>query len=277
MTLHRTAAGRAIAGALLLGWGAASAATPPSYVLGVIPSLPPLATHQRWNPVALRLAHRARVPIRLKLYDDMARFEADLLAGKLDLVFSHPLMAIEGHRRQGYEPLVRDRRRISVTVFARKDAAIRSMSDLDGKRIAVVGDQHYCTELLERMFSRSGLQATVERKHAGSSLNTVRTVLMHRAEAGAILDVAFEEIPGDVRMLLRPVLSSRETASHPLSAHPRVRTEVRARIAAAFLDMAADALDRRLLDAVGMPEPERADYDRDYRSIEPPPFARSRR
>ncbi len=268
MTARWTTAVRRVAATLLLASGVASADGPSPYVLGVIPSRPPLATHQRWNPVAMRLAQRAGVPIRLKLYDDMARFEADLLAGTLDLAFTHPLMAIEGHREQGYEPLVRDRRRISATVFARKDAPIRSISDLNGKRIAVVGEQHYCTALLERTFSASGLQPSVERKYAGSSLNTVRTVLMNRADAGALLDVAFEEIPGDVRALLRPVLSSRDTASHPFSAHPRVPPDVQARIAAAFLAMARDAVDRRLLVAIGMPDPERADYGRDYAPIE---------
>lgn len=268
MTVGRTAAARVVAGALLLAWGTALAATSRPYVLGVIPSLPPLATHQRWNPVAIRLAQRAGVPIRLKLYDDMARFEADLLAGNLDLVFAHPLMTIHGRHRQGYEPLVRDRRRISVTVFARKDAAIRTISDMDGRRIAVVGDQHYCTEMLERIFSASGLRTTVERKHVGSSLNTVRTVLLKRADVGAVLDVAFEQIPDDVRALLRPILSSRDTASHPLSAHPRVPSDVRARIAAAVLAMGGDSADRPLLDAIGMPDPELADYDRDYRLIE---------
>jgi hypothetical protein len=47
-----------------------------------------------------------------------------------------------------------------------------------------------------------------------------------------------------------------------------VPLEVRLRIATAVLEMAAVEADRALLSAVWMPDPEPADYERDYRSLE---------
>ncbi len=257
---------------LLLAWSVAHAAPPRRYVLGVIPSAPPLAMYEQWDPLVARLAARVGAPIHLRLYDDMARFEQALQSGDVDLVFTHPLMTIEAHERQGYEPLVRDRRRVAVIVFVRRDSAVRSISELAGKRIAVVGRQSYCTELLEQMLRSAGLQPLVQQMYAGTSLNAVRSVALGRAEAGAVLDLRLEEMPDALRSAVRPLVSSRDTASHPLSAHPRVPREIRARIVGAFLEMERDAPGRALLEGIHMPDPEPADYERDYG-----PVARARR
>lgn len=267
MRKPRAAAGLVLA-LLLAGRGDAREESRPGYVLGVLPQATPIAMYQRWNPLVERLAERTGVPLRLKVYDDMGAFERDFLAGGPDLIFAHPLMAVDAHRRQGYEPIVRDRRQITAFLFVRKDSPFRSVSDLEGRRIAFVGSSNYCTGLVEAMLARSKVRLSFDRHFAGSSLNVLRAVILGRAEAGATLDMAFQAEPEDMRELVRPILSSGKTAFHPVSAHPRVPREIQARLTAGILAMATVPADRALLAAVSMPDPEGADYARDYRPLE---------
>jgi len=257
-----------VAALLLPGRSDAREESRPGYVLGVLPQATPLAMYQRWNPLVERLAVRTGVPLRLKVYEDMGAFERDFLAGGPDLIFAHPLMAVDAHRRQGYEPLVRDRRQITAFLFVRKDSPFHDVGDLDGRRIAFVGSSNYCTGLVEAMLARSESRPRFDRHFAGSSLNVLRAVILGRAEAGATLDLAFQAEPEEMRELVRPILTSGKTAFHPVAAHPRVPKGVRDQLIAAILGMAKAPDDRALLAGVSMPDPEGADYERDYRSLE---------
>lgn len=224
--------------------------------------------HERWSPVVERLAARTGIALRLKVYEDMGKFEQDLLAGGPDLVFAHPAMAADAHRRQGYEPLVRDRRRLSALLFVRRDSPVRSPKDLEGKRVAFVGSGNYCTFLVEAMLEKEEDRPRFDVQYVGSTRNVVRAVILGKADAGASLDLSLEAEPEETRALLRPILATPTTAPHPLAAHPRVPREIRSKLARALLEMAGDPAGRALLGAVRMPDPEPADYERDYRSLE---------
>ncbi len=255
--------------ALLAAWATAGRAEEPrGWVLGVIPQAPPVAMHQAWSPLVERLAARTGIPLRLKVYDDMARFEEDFLAGGPDLIFAHPAMVAEAHQRQGYEPMIRDRRPLSALLFVRKDSPMKSPSDLDGKRIAFVGGRNYCTFLVEAMLEKDQARPRFVLQYAGSTRNVIRAVILGKVDAGASLDLSLEGEPEETRALIRPILATPSTASHALAAHPRVPRPVRSRLAQALLEMARDPADRPLMTAVRLPDPEQADYDRDYRSLE---------
>jgi len=261
-------------------WMAALLATPPSalglegtvYEVAIIPQAPPVAMFERWGPLLARLSARTGVPLRAKLYEDMGAFERDLLAGQPDLLFAHPVMTVAAHKAQGYVPLVRDERSLIGWLFVRRDSPYRTVADLVGKRIAFVGDKSFCTSVVTRaLVELHGAPVALDRSHAGSTRNTLRAVILGKADAGVSLDVALEDEPGEMRDLIRPVLTTAPHAPHPIAAHPRVPAEVRQRIAAAVLEMARSESDRRLLATVRLSRPVLADYDRDYRGLESPP------
>lgn len=252
----------------LAAWAAPAGAAPAPYVIGVIPQAPPVAMHERWSPFVERLAAQSGVPLRLKLYSDMAEFERDFLAGGPDLIFAHPAMAVDAHRRQGYIPLVRDRRRLSALLFVRKGSPFERPRDLEGRSIAFVGAHSYCTFLIKSMLEEDKNRIRFDGQRAGSTQNVLRAVILGKADAGAALDLSLELEPEEMRQHVRPIFATPGTASHPIAAHPRVASEVRSKLATAILDMARDEADRRLLAAIRMPNPETADYDRDYRPLE---------
>jgi phosphonate transport system substrate-binding protein len=254
--------------AALAAWAVSTPAAPPPFVIAVLPQAPPLAMHESWNPFVERLAVRAGLPLRLKLYDDMSEFERDFLAGVPDLIFAHPAMMVDAHLRQGYVPLVRDRRPLSALLFVRKDAPFERLRDLEGKAIAFVGGHSYCTILMRAMLDGDRERIRFDAQRVGSARNVLRAVLLGKADAGATLDLVLETEPEEMRRLIRPIFATPPTASHPIAAHPRVPAAVRSRLAGEVLDMARDEADRPLLARIRMPDPERADYERDYRPLE---------
>jgi phosphonate transport system substrate-binding protein len=253
--------------------GAAGAATgapghPRPLVLALIPQSPPVAMHERWTPFVDRLASLAGVPIELKLYEDMQAFERDYAAGVPDLLFAHPVMSVEAHLRQGYQPLVRDQTLLAGVLFVRKDSPFRSLSDLEGKRIAFVGARSFCAIITKGLMSREKTAQNFQAQNTGSTRNVLKAVVLGKADAGASLDVALDAEPAELRDQLRPLATTRGMAPHPLSAHPRVDGALRRRIVEAVLAMRASPADLALLASVRLTDPVEADYARDYRLLE---------
>ncbi len=112
------------------------------YVLAVIPAAPPIVTHTLWAPFVERLGRTTGIDFRLKVYEKMSDFEKDITSGTPDLLFANPLQAVVAHEAQGYLPLVRGRKPVSAELFVRKDSAIRTVDDLSGKQIALVGSKN---------------------------------------------------------------------------------------------------------------------------------------
>jgi ABC-type phosphate/phosphonate transport system substrate-binding protein len=111
-------------------------------VFAVLPSAPPVAMHTLWFPLVARLSRETGLDLRLKVYDTMAEFEADISRGGPDFLFSSPLQAVVAHATQGYVPLVRGSTPVAVEVFVRADSPILSPGDLAGKTIAFVGSKN---------------------------------------------------------------------------------------------------------------------------------------
>jgi phosphonate transport system substrate-binding protein len=215
-----------------------------------------------------RLSALTGVPIELKLYEDMATFEKDYQAGLPDLLFAHPSMTADAHRRQGFVPLVRDQTQIYGVLFVRKDSPYRSIPDLVGKKVAFVGARSFCSIITKDLMAAAQADLDFEEQNTGSTRNVLKAVMLGKADAGASLDVSVLAEPAELVSGLRPLATSRGMAPHPLSAHPRVAEPLRSRITAAVLGMASSPEDRALLAAVRLTEPVAADYGRDYRALE---------
>jgi phosphonate transport system substrate-binding protein len=104
--------------------------------------------------------------------------------------------------------------------------------------------------------------------YSGSSANVFKAVDIGKATAGATLDSDFGFLPPAEAGRFRTILKTPPISSHPLSAHPRVPDAAREAVAAAVLALGAAPADQALLAAVRLAEPVRADYARDYRSLE---------
>ncbi len=103
---------------------------------------------------------------------------------------------------------------------------------------------------------------------AGSSSNVYKTVLLGKADAGAVLDIDFDTQPPEVQAQLRPLVRTYKMAPHPIAANPRVPAQLQHAVTAAVLRMGGSEKYRRLLQPVHLDHPVKADYARDYRPLE---------
>ena len=108
----------------------------------------------------------------------------------------------------------------------------------------------------------------MEKEYSGSTRNVIMSVLLGRADAGATLSPQLERESEEIRNRIRPILTTREIPSHPLSAHPRVPPEVRGLVQRAILDLAQTPEGAELVKQVRMPAPIATDYERDYLELE---------
>lgn len=113
------------------------------YRIGVIPTWPPVVTHTDWSPFVARLINDTGLALRLKVYENMSDFEHDILTPEApDFIFANALQIVVAHREQGFLPLIRGGNAIQAELFVRKDSPTRTVDDLEGKKIAFVGEKN---------------------------------------------------------------------------------------------------------------------------------------
>ena len=245
-----------------------SAAAGPTYILAVIPRLPPAATHRNWAPLVERLAQDTGLDLRLKLYDDIPRFERDLLDGIPDLAFMNPYQCVLARRARGYSPLVRDSAlELGGILVVRRDSPVTHVRQLDGKRLVFPAPNAFGASLYLRalLTEQAGIRFTA--RYVVTHSNVYRNVILGFADAGGGVNVTLNNEPPAVRDKLRIVFETPTTAPHPLGAHPRVPAPVREAVVQAVLRLARAPENRGLLRAVHLSEPTRADFERDYAAL----------
>ncbi len=238
------------------------------YVFAVLPQRPPVTMHTSWRPFLDQLEQETGVRFKLKLYETMNQFEAELKQGVPDFTFSTPYQLMLVHHSQHYRPLVRGSHVLAGTLITRADSPIKELSDLNNKQIAYVGSRNVCSLSLRQTLSKQNIMLNMKEVFVGSSSNVYKMVLLGKTDAGTVLNVDFDAQPADVKAKLRVLLIAPKIAPHPISAHPRVPKQVQQAVADAVLQMAAKPETIPLLKPVQLGKPVPADYDRDYKSLE---------
>lgn len=247
------------------------------YVVAVIPSLPPVALHKTWSPFLQELARASGQDLDLRLYGTFPEFIADCEAGTPDFIYISPNLYYLVHEKQDYLPLVRSAVAIRGLVFVRKDAPFEKIRDLQGRTIAFVGPKNVCSVITRYALASGEGPIDYNTSFSGSTINVAKSVQLGKVDAGAMLDSkqagAFVEHSPDFRILLR----TPPIAPHPLVAHARVPAKVREALTRAVLALAATAPGRASLERVGLGQPVKAEFQRDYAFFGNPDFQRIQR
>ncbi len=244
-----------------------SAAESPIYSLAVIPGGTPAATTAQWAPFIESLSRETGLAFQLRTYGTISEFEKAFEKGIPDFIFAHPIQTVAARRAQAYVPLVRASRKIAAVIFTRDDSPLQSARDLRGEKIALVGSRNVCS-IMVRQELASGQKLRFGYRYVGTADNVINSVIDNQFAAGATLGSALEAAPREIRVRLRTIGSTPAFAPHPLSAHPRVPPAARDAVTAAVLKIGESAEGRKILEAVRLAEPVRADYETDYKPLE---------
>lgn len=118
------------------------------------------------------------------------------------------------------------------------------------------------------MLSEENKQLSFEKEFTGSTENVLMSVLLNKADAGAIFNTELGKASPDVQGQIRTLLKTQKIPSHPLSAHPRVPRSVRTAVKEAVLSLSAQPGGAELFKSLRLASPVEADYARDYHALE---------
>ncbi len=258
---------------LPLAWvGAAPAQsppwTPPLYTWSVVPQFTALDIHRDWSPVLRHLEHVLPVRFELALAKSIPKFEQSVLAGEPDFAYLNPYHMVKAHAAQGYVPMVRDGARMLRGILVVKaDDEVHSVADLQGAVIAFPSPNAFAASLYMRALLHDTEGLSFVARYVGTHSNVYRHALLGKAAAGGGVEATLSREPPGVRDALRVIFRTPATAAHPVAAHPRVPPSLRRQVADAIVGLAGSAEGRRLLQAVLLPRPQVADYERDYAPV----------
>ncbi len=239
------------------------------YVLAIVPQNAPTVTHRDWKPLADRLARDTQIKIRVQVFRTFDEFETSLVNGQADLAYMNPYHQIMARKAQGYVPLVRDSgQNLSGVLVVAASSPIRSVHELHGKTIGFPDPNAFAASLYLRALLRAREKIDFTPRYLTTHGNVYRHVIIGTVAAGGGVNRTLARERPETREALRVLYETPSTASHPLSAHPRVPAAVREAIIQALLALTGQEKDRALLRAVQLDKPVRADFERDYLPLE---------
>ena len=236
--------------------------------VSVVPQLPPSVIYAKWAPLLDHLGRQTGQCFELTVPETIPAFETQLLKGGPDLAFANPYHAVMAKKRQGYLPLLIDgRHRLSGLLVIKADSPIQDIRELDGQAVAFPAPNAFAASLLLRAhLAEIGIRP--QPQYVTSHANTYRAVVMGAVVAGGGVNNTLQREEPALRDRLRVLYETPGYAPHPLLAHARVPTKVKEALLAQLLALAHQETGQKLLEAVQMPQPVRADYPRDFAPLE---------
>jgi len=243
----------------------AKAESKKAYTIAIVPQMRVSEIYEKWTPFLKKLSQESGIEITIKPYTSIQQFEADLLKGVPDFAYMNPYEAVSAKDAQGYVPLVKDSTSLVGILVAHKGGSIRSVKDLNGKEIAFPAPNAFAASLYVRALLTEKEKIHFKPRYVKTHSNVYNTVVVDKAVAagGGVVKTLMKE-PEEIRSQLTTIYETPSTASHPLSAHPRVPDVLRKKMVKAVLGLANDKANKELFTNILMPEPVPADYQKDY-------------
>lgn len=255
-------------GSWLLGMVLSVPAAAESFTVAVVPQFPALDIVRAWAPVLERLSQQTGHAFRLMPFTSIPAFEAAFERGKPDFVYLNPYHMVMARSAQGYLPLLRDGSApLSGVLVVAADSPVTRPEQLAGRVVAFPAPNAFGASLAMRAHLAArgiGIESTYVKTHK----NAYRHVITgHAVAAGGVMQTLKSE-PDEVRDRLRVIYETPPAAPHPLAVHPRVPVPVQHAVREAMLGWTMAAPELALLAGIGLAEPMRADYARDYAPLE---------
>jgi phosphonate transport system substrate-binding protein len=248
-------------------YGAEPAAQELSFA--VVPQFPPTTIYESWIPVLLAVGEKIDVCFHLKVEENIPEFERELANGNYDLAYVNPFHSIMAKEMAGYTPQIVDGARLLTGIIVvRKDSEFTNIRDLDGKILVVPAPNAFGASLLNKKdLEKQNIDVDV--KYARTHSNVYRHVAKGIADAGGGVNNTFQKENNDLRSQLRILHETRGHPSHPIVSHESISKKITSAFNNAFLELSSDKETLSNLRTIQIPVPRIANYDADYKHLEP--------
>ncbi len=238
---------------LLLLQATTSALGDKIYSVGVVPQFEARRIAKIWQPILDEVSQRSGVKLELKASPNIPTFEKEFSAGEFDFAYMNPYHAIVANEKQGYAPLLRDNgRNLFGIIVVKKDSAIQSVSELDGKTVAFPSPNALGAALLPRAEFDRKFNININELYVKSHSSVYLNVLLGKVAAGGGVQKTLSQQPENIRNKLRILYKTDPVPPHPFTAHSRVDKSVQDKVKAAFLELGNDEKGKELLKKIPM-------------------------
>ncbi len=239
-----------------------------TYSFYAVPQLAVSNMYEAWTPVLDRVGKQLNLCFDLKVLPGVPSFEQDLYLGKPDFAFMSPHHLLQSRISQGYIPIIADgKNQLSGIIVVRKDSGIKSIQDLNGKRMAFPSPNAMAASLLIRAnLERSNIKIIPE--YVKTHGNVYRSVAIGDYIAGGGINNSFKRETEQLQNQLHILYETQKISPHPIAVHPRVPEKIRREVAISILELGKDPSMAEQLDRIQIPKPIEASYERDYKKLE---------
>jgi phosphonate transport system substrate-binding protein len=238
------------------------------FTVAVVPQLSPRIIYEKWSPFLENIGKSAGLCFELLTPDTIPEFERLLVKGVPDFAFANPYHAVVAKKLSGYTPLLIDgRNKLTGLLVVRSDSSIRSIQELNNKKVAFPAPNAFAASLLIRAeLATKGIR--IEPVYLKTHASAYRAVAMGMFNAAGGINTTLEREDPALQASLRVLYETGQYAPHPFIANPRVSIGVRSAVVASMMSLSSTKAGEKLLADIQIPEPIKADYERDLYPLE---------
>ena len=224
-----------------------------TYTIGIVPQFEIRHIRKIWKPIFDEIEKDTGLKIKFKGSPTIPDFEKELNAGTFDFAYMNPFHMLQAEKEQGYIPMVRDvGRKLHGIIVVRRDSPIKSIKELDGKKIAFPSPNALGASLLIRANLKKDFKINFNPIYVKTHSSVYLNVLVKQTEAGGGVLKTLNQQKDNIKGALRILHKTPKVAPHPLAVHPRVSQEVRNKIKSTLIKLGESIVGQSLLAKIPM-------------------------
>ena len=232
---------------------------------GVLNQQSPTRTAERWNPVLHYVTSLTGVPLQLRMGPTVQETNAMMARGEFDFVYTNHNFQSE-FDSLGFRVIARwGGRPIHGVVAVPADSPVRTLKDLDGRRVAFPSTDAFVGYAVPMVALRQA-GVRVETVLAGNQEGALAQLKAQRVEAGAVNSKFLAHYAKREGVQFREIFVSEGFPDLAVIAHSRLPAATVEKVRQALLGMKRDPAAAAILGRAGSPGFEPA-TDRDYDGV----------
>jgi phosphate/phosphite/phosphonate ABC transporter binding protein len=219
-----------------------------TYTVGIVPQFEAKKLRRIWKPILKQLEQKTGLNFKLRGAPTIPAFEKEFLVGKFDFSYMNPFHLLIANETQGYIPLVRDHsKKLQGVLVVRKDSEIKSIKDLNNKKIAFPSPNALGASLQMRAELHDKFKINITPVYVKTHDSVYLNVYLKQVSAGGGVGKTFHKQAERLRDSLKIIHRTTPVAPHPIAVHPRVPKTDRDKVAAALFEIANSEEGKKLL------------------------------
>jgi len=208
-------------------------------VLGVHPYKSATELQQAYSPLVNYLSRELGMPVELQISPNYEQHIERIGKDMVDIAYMGPASYVELVEKYGPKPLIarqfiNGKPTFHGKIIARQDSAIRSITNLEGKRFAFGDPESTMSHLVPQyMLQQAGIHPA-ETKFLGSHNNVALAVLSGDFDAGAVKEEVYEKYASRG---LKAIASTPALSEHLFVARSTLDTALIKKICTAFFTL----------------------------------------